>query len=116
MTAVVGEKIVFKYSASHNVYMMPSAVAYTSCNFTGATSLATTSLGGGSGMYPNQYTYTCAAGGGVYLACQVGGHCAGGQKVFIQCTSTVSAATRSVGVGFYALLGTAITAMRLCLR
>ena len=52
---MVGDKLSFQYSNHHNLYQMASEAAYASCNFTGATELASTSQGGGSGDTPNLY-------------------------------------------------------------
>ena len=51
----MGDKLSFRYSSAHNLYQMASEAAYDSCNFTGATELASTSQGGGSGDTPNLY-------------------------------------------------------------
>merc|ERR1712054_13137 len=85
VSATVGESVVFKYSANHNVYSMPTQAAFDGCDFTGATELGSTSQGGGAGALPNQYSYKCASEGDVYIACQVGSHCSSGQKVKITC-------------------------------
>merc|ERR1711871_1141366 len=94
VAAALGDTVVFEYSASHDVYQMANSTAYDSCDFTGATMLASTSQGGGSGSYPNRYSYTCSTTGNVYAACSVGSHCSAGQKVQIACnTQTNSAST-----------------------
>merc|ERR1711907_376626 len=94
VAAALGDTVVFEYSASHDVYHMASSTAYDSCDFTGATMLASASQGGGSGSYPNSYSYTCSTTGNVYVACSVGSHCSAGQKVQIACnTQTNSAST-----------------------
>ena len=46
---VVGDKLSFKYTEYHNVYLMPSPEAYESCDFSAATELASATYGGGEG-------------------------------------------------------------------
>jgi len=82
----VGDKLIFKYTAYHNVYLMPSEAAYEACDFSNATELASTSHGGGSGEMPNLYETIVTAAGKLYVACQVGNHCGTGQKVAISVT------------------------------
>ena len=81
----MGEKLRFKYNSFHNLYMMESAAKYDSCEFSGATELASTTHGGGSGSTPNLYEAVVSSAGTLYIACQVyqGSHCRGGQKVTI---------------------------------
>ena len=80
----MGDKLHFKYNSAHNVYLMASETAYNDCDFTGATELAGTDQGGGSGS-GNLYeaVVTIADAGQLFIACQIGGHCAGNQKVTI---------------------------------
>ena len=83
-SVAVGDKLSFKYSNWHNVYLMASETAYNACDFTGATELASASHGGGSGsMTPNKYEAVVSTAGTLYIACQVSGHCDQGQKVTI---------------------------------
>ena len=83
-SVAVGDKLSFKYSNWHNVYLMASETAYNACDFTGATELASASHGGGSGsMTPNKYEAMVSTAGTLYIACQVSGHCDQGQKVTI---------------------------------
>ena len=82
-SVAVGDKLSFKYSNYHNVYLMASETAYNDCDFTGATELASTSHGGGSGSTPNQYEAVVSSAGTLYIACEVSGHCDAGQKVTI---------------------------------
>merc|ERR1711871_115578 len=95
VNAKIGDKVVFKYSSAHNVYEMATKSAYDKCDFTGATELASTSQGGGSGALPNQYIYQCKTQGDTYIACQVGSHCVAGQKVVVGCNSVASSATHN---------------------
>merc|ERR1711990_825524 len=108
--AKVGDTVVFKYNSYHNVYSMASGTAYNSCDFTGATEVASTSLGGGSGSYANQYSYSCAAPGTAYLACQVGSHCTAGQKVTISCGDPYSTTSSGSPTGAGARLNLGTTA------
>lgn len=94
-----GQAVLFKYSANHNVYQLGSAAAFEACNFTGATEIGNTTQGGGSGSYPNHFSYTCTQSGSVYLACQVGSHCAGGQKVVVACGSMAPTSATTSGTG-----------------
>ncbi len=86
-----GTMLSFLYSQYHNVWEMPSADAYGSCNFSGATELASDSVGGGpGGSFPNSYnaTVTATVGQTLYLSCDVGSHCAHGQKISVQVSSS----------------------------
>eukprot|EP00964_Phaeocystis_antarctica_P126771 scaffold90432_cov63-Phaeocystis_antarctica.AAC.1 len=76
----VGDKLKFQYSNNHNLYLMESAAKYASCDFSGATELASTSQGGGSGDSPNLYEAVVTAADTLYFACQIGGHCQANQK------------------------------------
>ena len=69
----VGSTLTFSYSTGHNVYSMPSAADFNSCNFGGATLLATS----------GPYVHTFTSEGTFYFACQVSGHCDAGQKVTV---------------------------------
>ena len=82
-SVAVGDKLRFRYNANHNLYLMESAAKYASCDFSGATELASTSQGGGSGDSPNLYEAVVTAAGTLYFACQMGSHCLMGQKVAI---------------------------------
>ena len=84
---VIGDKLSFKYSEYHNVYLMPSQEAYRSCNFSDATELASDSYGGGEGSFPNVYEAVTTATGTLYFACQIAGHCAGKQKIAVTVTA-----------------------------
>ena len=86
LTVTVGDKLSFGYGINHNVYQMASEAAYNACDFTGATELAGTGHGGGSGTaYDNLYeaVVTTADAGQLFIACKVGAHCTGNQKVTI---------------------------------
>ena len=74
-----------------------SAAKYDSCDFSGATELASTSHGGGSGSTPNLYEAVVSSAGTLYFACQVGGHCGGGQKVTITSVSTPAGCAVALG-------------------
>ena len=89
-SVAVGDKLSFKYNSYHNVYLMASKAAYDGCDFAGATELASTSLGGGSGGTPNLYEAVVTAAGMFYFACQVSGHCDMGQKVAITVDTAAS--------------------------
>merc|ERR1712178_384464 len=81
----VGDKISFRYSAGHNVWLMPTQEAFDNCDFSGATELASSSHGGGSNDTPNVYEAVAVSAGTLYIACDkgFGFHCRFGQKVEI---------------------------------
>ena len=83
---VIGDKLSFKYTEYHNVYLMPSQEAYASCDFSAATELANATYGGGEGSIPNNYEAVTTATGTLYFACQISGHCAAGQKIAVTVT------------------------------
>ena len=78
LTVTAGDALAFKYSSFHNVYALPSAAAYESCDFSGAHMLADGAQGGGQG-----YRFVAKQAGTLYIACQVGSHCNAGQKLAI---------------------------------
>jgi len=80
-SVAIGEKLSFQYKSGHSVVMMASYAAWQSCDFTGATELASSTQGGGSSELPNLYEAVTAADGTLYIACGFSGHCEGGQKV-----------------------------------
>lgn len=84
---VIGDKLSFKYTTFHNVYLMPSQEAYESCDFSAATELANATYGGGEGSIPNKYEAVTTATGTLYFACQIPGHCAGKQKIAVTVTA-----------------------------
>ena len=86
----VGDKLKFQYNSNHNLYQMASAAKYASCDFTGATELASKSQGGGSGGTPNLYEAVVTSADTLYFACRIGGHCQMDQKVTITAASTTS--------------------------
>ena len=90
-SVAVGDKLHFKYNGYHNLYLMESVAKYDSCDFSGATELASTTHGGGSGSMPNLYEAVVSSAGTLYFACRVGSHCvgwgSGGQKVTITAAS-----------------------------
>ena len=67
-SVAVGDKLHFKYSNYHNVYLMASETAYNACDFTGATELASAGHGGGSGSTPNLYEAVVSSAGTLYIA------------------------------------------------
>jgi len=91
---VIGDKLSFKYSEYHNVYLMPSQEAYRSCNFSDATELASDSYGGGEGSFPNVYEAVTTATGTLYFACEKPGHCEARQKIAVTVTAEDSPAPR----------------------
>ena len=91
---VIGDKLSFKYSEYHNVYLIPSQEAYRSCNFSDATELASDSYGGGEGSFPNVYEAVTTATGTLYFACEKPGHCEARQKIAVTVTAEDSPAPR----------------------
>ena len=92
-SVAVGDKLRFQYNNYHNLYLMESEAKYASCDFSGATELASASKGGGSGSTPNLYEAVVTAAGTLHFACQKGGHCQANQKVTI--TAAAAAASPS---------------------
>lgn len=86
----VGDKLSFAYSSAHDVYVMPSASAYATCDFSGATLLAGPTYGGGaaSGNTNLYEAVTVNQPGTMYIACS--NHCASGQKIAVSVSSADS--------------------------
>ena len=82
----VGSKLSFKYNTYHNVWLLPSQTAFDSCDFSGATELASTSAGGGEGDVTNLYEAIATESGTLYVACEISGHCQSDQKIEITVT------------------------------
>ena len=91
---VIGDKLSFKYTTFHNVYLMPSQEAYASCDFSAATELANATYGGGEGSIPNKYEAVTTATGTLYFACEKPGHCEARQKIAVTVTAEDSPAPR----------------------
>ena len=66
-TVAVGTQVVFKWSETHNVWLMPNKAAYDGCDFAQAKELASTSA--------NEYTYKTSAPGTFYFSCKITDHC-----------------------------------------
>ena len=84
---VIGDKLSFKYTTFHNVYLMPSQEAYDSCDFAAATELASATQSGGEGSSPNKYEAVTTATGTLYFACQIPGHYGARQKIAVTVTA-----------------------------
>ena len=88
----IGTRLTFKFSDSHNLWLMDSQEAYDACDFSGATELASTDHGGATNQQDiafgleNLYEATVAGEGTLRFACQVGSHCLGRQKVVVHVT------------------------------
>ena len=89
-----GTRLTFKFSNSHNLYLMASQAKYDDCDFSGARELASTTYGGAtneqdiaSGL-SNLYEATVARVGTLRFACEVQPHCDSGQKVVVYVTPT----------------------------
>ena len=88
----IGTRLTFKFSNSHNLYLMGSQAKYDDCDFSGARVMASTTYGGAtneqdiaSGL-SNLYEATVARVGTLRFACEVGTHCLNGQKVVVHVT------------------------------
>jgi len=76
-TIPAGDSITLMWTndyGSHNVYMMPDKEAFDACDFSDATMLADSSV--------TEYTFTVAEEP-MYFACEIQGHCFGGQKLAV---------------------------------
>ena len=77
------------YSVSHNVWRMPSAEAFDACDFSAAFELFSATHGGVAEAdvarlgYANVYEAQLDTAGTMYFACEVGDHCAKGQKIAV---------------------------------
>ena len=87
-----GTRLTFKFSNSHNLWLMGSQAKYDACDFSGATELASTDHGGATNQqdiafgHENLYEATVAGEGTLRFACQVGSHCLSRQKVVVHVT------------------------------
>jgi plastocyanin len=77
ITAAVGDQLIFRGTASHNLYKMPTLASFRSCTFTGATKLG----------YVTTFTYTVTAAdklrGTIRFACSP--HCvSSNQKIAVR--------------------------------
>lgn len=78
-TVAAGTDVVFKWSGTHNVWLLPNKAAYDACKFDQATELTSSSV--------REYTYKASAAGTFYFACKVRGHCDfGSQKLALTVT------------------------------
>jgi len=77
ITASVGDTLTFKWNGGHNVFRVPDADAYAACDFSSATEVCATSNGDGGGCTATLDTLPA------YFACEVTGHCGGGQKLTV---------------------------------
>ena len=88
-TVQVGTRLVFKFSASHDLWLMASQSAYDSCDFSGAVELHGASDGGATDTtdvnngLTNLYRAVATGTGDLLFACEKGDHCSYGQKVKI---------------------------------
>merc|ERR1719201_2801222 len=63
----VNTDVIFTWTGTHDVYLLPNKKAFEECDFSKAKELASTSV--------NKYTYKASAAGNFYFACKVTGHC-----------------------------------------
>ena len=66
-TVSANTDVIFKWTGSHDVWLLPNKGAYDACEFSQGKELASTSV--------NKYTYETLAAGTFYFACKVTGHC-----------------------------------------
>ena len=91
-TVSTGTRLTFKFSNSHNLYLMESQAKYDACDFRGSTRLASDQHGGASDEQDiasglsNLYEATVTTEGTLRFACQFGDHCAFGQRVVVHVT------------------------------
>jgi hypothetical protein len=89
-TANIGDKLTFKYSPSHNVFLASSEASWNSCtSWQGGTEVGGFSLGGASSEdhsngLRNLYQGVVVSAGDYYFFCSAGSHCASGQKIRVR--------------------------------
>merc|ERR1719482_2071023 len=66
-TVAVNTDVIFTWTGTHDVYLLPNKKAFEECDFSKAKELASTKV--------NKYTYKASAAGVFYFACKVTGHC-----------------------------------------
>jgi len=93
-----GRHVSFQYSAGHNLFRLNSQTAYDNCDMTGATLLGSSSVGGGTGSFPNAVTVP-KVDGDMWFACAIGSHCQAGQKLKVIDVSSVSTSSSGGGGG-----------------
>jgi len=89
------DTLVFNYGASHDVYEFHDESSYDACDFGSATLLGGTSDGGGDG-------FVVAPGDGLgtyWYGCQMGSHCAAGQKIEVHVAEPGSTSSYSSSSG-----------------
>ena len=79
----VGDRLRFRYTTEHNVWLFKSLKAFEACDFGAASELAGSHYGGGDAASPNMYEATALHPGTLFIACEVAGHCKAGQKLRI---------------------------------
>lgn len=100
-----GRRILFQYSAGHNLYRLNSQEAYESCDMTGATLIGSASAGGGSGSFPNAVR-VAKEDGDMWFACGIGGHCQAGQKLKAVDVSTATSSSGGDALAVQRVTGT----------
>ena len=78
LAATVGTNIIFTWSGSHDVQLMPDQNAFDNCDFTESEVLTFTSESSHVYTIPNT-----AAGDTLFFACGVRTHCSNGQKASV---------------------------------
>ena len=72
-----GDRLVFSFSSSHNVWLMQDAAALSACDFDTATEVA------GTDASPFVYTVPADASGALHFACERFDHCEEGQVLTV---------------------------------
>lgn len=80
VSVTAGAEVTFTWTGNHNVYKSANKADYDSCTKTGGTMVAPATSGG-------TWKTTLSMAGTYYYICEVGMHCAGGQKVAITVTA-----------------------------
>ena len=66
-TVAVNTDVIFTWTGTHDVYLLPNKKAFEECDFSKAKELASTKV--------NKYTFKASAAGVFYFGCKVTGHC-----------------------------------------
>lgn len=89
MTAHIGDSLLFNYTAMHDVWLMSSPEAASSCDFDNATLLAD--------RYYSPASYPLRTVGAFGFACATPGHCASGQRLVVAVDSPDAGAGADAG-------------------
>lgn len=78
-----GSALSFRFSTGHNLWLLPTEEAFSACDFSAATELASLTYGGGQPPLANDYRAVTTRAGELLFACAAafGSHCGRGQKI-----------------------------------